>query len=410
MADSPLAALLRSEGEIVADACGRVDLLVGIPALNQARSIAHVVERVLAGVAKQQSVRRAAVLVVDAGSADGTPEAVPRAGQAELRATVVRLPQAGTRSRALLAVLAGAATVGPHVCAVVDAGLECVAPEGLDRLLAPVLRGEADYVSPTYAHPASEGTLTTNLLAPLTRALFGRRLHQVVGSCLAASPAMLSRFLAATDGAAELAAQGADVWLPLEAVASGSRVVEAAQGRKVLDPGVAPPDLATTLVQVVGAFFGLLERYRGVWIEVRGSLPIPHGGDPPLISRPAPGVRVERMVRAFRLGLKDLAPLWEEILPDETLARLYPLGLLGVDEFRFPADAWAQTVYAFAVAYQERRLPREHLLRAMTPLYLGRTAAFLLQAQAAPAEIPVLLEEMGRAFETEKDGLRARWR
>jgi hypothetical protein len=390
-------------------ACGDVELLVGIPALNQARSVAHVVERVLGGMTKRSAAGPAALVVVDAGSVDGTPEAVPRAADAGIRPAVVGL-QAATRGQAILEILAGAQRAGARACAVVDAGLESVSPEGLERLLAPVVTGEADYVSPTYSHPVSDGTLSTNLLAPLARALFGVRLQQIVGSCLALSPALLARLVAAPEAEAVHSQKAAEVWLPLEALAGGLRVVEAAQGRKVLDPGPTAPDLATTLVQVVGPFFGLMERYRATWAEVQGSRAPAHAGDPPLLSAPAAGVHPERMIRAFRLGLKDLLPLWEEILPEETLAQLYPLGLLAADEFRFPATAWAQAVYGFAVAHHERRLPREHLVRALTPLYLGRTAAFLLEAQAAPDRVPALLEEVGLAFEAEKDGLRARWR
>ena len=98
-------------------------------------------------------------------------------------------------------------------------------------------------------------------------------------------------------------------------------------------------------------------------------------------------------------------------MPEETLAHLYPLGILAGEDFRFPPPLWARVVSDFAVAFHERRLPREHLLRALTPLYLGRVAAFLLQANAvSPSRFPDLLEDIGRAFEGEKDSLRARWR
>jgi hypothetical protein len=117
------------------------------------------------------------------------------------------------------------------------------------------------------------------------------------------------------------------------------------------------------------------------------------------------------MVRAFRLGLKDLLPVWEQIMPEPTLARLYPLGLLGVDEFRLGPELWARVVSDFCVAYHERRLPHDHLLRALTPLYLGRVAAFLTEARALRAdEVPEMLAAVGRAFEAEKDSLVARWR
>jgi hypothetical protein len=117
------------------------------------------------------------------------------------------------------------------------------------------------------------------------------------------------------------------------------------------------------------------------------------------------------MVRAFHLGLKDLLPLWEQILVDETLGQLYPLGLLGPDEFRFSPPLWARVIADFAVAYHERRLPRDHLLRALTPLYLGRVAAFVLETQGGnPSRAADALERVRLAFEAEKAALSARWR
>jgi hypothetical protein len=87
------------------------------------------------------------------------------------------------------------------------------------------------------------------------------------------------------------------------------------------------------------------------------------------------------------------------------------LGLLSPEEFAFPAEHWARVVFDFAVAYHGQRLPREHLLRALTPLYLGRVAAFLRETRGQPPErIPTVLEAVGRAFEVEKAGLAARWR
>jgi hypothetical protein len=117
------------------------------------------------------------------------------------------------------------------------------------------------------------------------------------------------------------------------------------------------------------------------------------------------------MVRAFKLGLKDLLPLWEQVMPETTLSELYPLGM-GVDEeFQFPPALWARVVTDFAIAHHERKLPLDHLLRSLTPLYLGRVAAFHLEARARPsADIPESLEGIARAFEAEKERLVARWR
>jgi hypothetical protein len=188
-------------------------------------------------------------------------------------------------------------------------------------------------------------------------------------------------------------------------------VAEAHLGRKVLDTGLTAPDLATTLAQTVGPMFRLMDRHRAVWSEIAESTAVPRIGEPSSILPEAGDVPVDRMVRAFKLGLKDLAPVWEQALQEDTLAALYPLGLASPEEFEFSADHWARVVFDFAVAHHEQRLPRDLLLRALTPLYLGRVAAFLRDMHGrSPARIPVALEAVGRAFEVEKTGLVARWR
>jgi hypothetical protein len=144
---------------------------------------------------------------------------------------------------------------------------------------------------------------------------------------------------------------------------------------------------------------------------VAGSRAVPRAGDVPPPRPDASTPSVERMIGAFKLGLKDLLPIWEQVMPEATLGRLYPLALLSADEFVFPPDLWARAVADFAVAYHERRLARDHLIRALTPLYLGRVAAFLGEARARPgARLGEVLERIGAAFEAEKPHLVARWR
>jgi hypothetical protein len=222
---------------------------------------------------------------------------------------------------------------------------------------------------------------------------------------------VLDRWLAGAPAAPEWAAEGIEIALLAEALVSGGRLMEAHLGRKAVDPGAPQPDLATTLVQTLGPVLALMERHQEVWLDVRGSAPIPTLGEPPAVLAGGDAPHIDRMVRAFRLGLKDLLPVWEQIIPEPTLAQLYPLGLLSGEEFRLGPDLWARVVSDFCIAYHERRLPHDHLLRAITPLYLGRVATFLADALARPERaIPDSLEAIGRAFEAEKDALVARWR
>jgi hypothetical protein len=406
--------LLGTETLRLLDALGPTEVLVTVCALNQARSAPQVVEAVSKGLSGALAPRASAVLVVDAGVRGDSAEAIRAwAGSRPPVPPVrgIRVAGAPSRARAILAAVAAARHLEVSAWALVDAGLVSLSDEGLAQLLRPLLEGEADFVSPTFSHAPSEGTLTSNLLAPLCRALYGRRLQQVVGACAALSGRSLGRLLEVEPWDGDLSGHGLEIRLVVEALTSGDRIVEVHLGRKVLDPGLAPGDLAAILAHTVGPFFGLMDRYRSAWVGTPGSVPVPHIGGGPRLLPETGDAQVERMVRAFRLGLKDLLPVWEQAMSEETLGRLYPLGVLAPEEFQFPPDLWARIAVDFAVAYHEHRLPRDHLLRAITPLYLGRVASFLRQVQAAPpAQVPTILDTVGRAFEAEREALEARWR
>ena len=121
-------------------------------------------------------------------------------------------------------------------------------------------------------------------------------------------------------------------------------------------------------------------------------------------------VNVDRMISSFRQGLSDLAPIWEQILAPETLNSLQPLGACALQEFRIADSLWARIVYDAAVAYHNGVMPRDHLLKAFTPLYLGRTASFVLDTQGlTSAEAEGRIEMLCHAFEKDKSYLTARW-
>lgn len=408
------AQLLRDDDLRAIDALPAADVLVGVCALNQPRSAAQVVAAATAGLATTLAAWKGAVVVIEAGYRSETLDAVKRwlGGRPPgVPMCCVRIPGPPDRSRAILGAMAVARRLGSAACVLVNAGLTSLTPDGLARLARPVLAETADCVGPAYTHTVTEGTLTTNLLAPMCRALYGRQIQQILGGCAALCQRAVARLLESQAWEGDSTEHAVEIGLVVEALISGDRVAEAHLGRKVLDTGLTAPDLATTLAQTVGPLFRLMDRHRAVWSEITGSAAVPRIGDPPSVLPEAADVPVERMVRAFKLGLKDLLPIWEQALQEDTLALLYPLGLSPPEEFGFPAEHWARVVFDFAVAHHEQRLPRDLLLRALTPLYLGRVAAFLRDMHGrSPAQIPAVLDAVGRAFEAEKTALVARWR
>ena len=68
-------------------------------------------------------------------------------------------------------------------------------------------------------------------------------------------------------------------------------------------------------------------------------------------------------------------------------------------------------VYDFALAHRQRAINREHLLRAMTPLYLAWVASHALEIRdTSAASFQNSLERLALAYEKQKPYLLSRWR
>jgi len=148
-----------------------------------------------------------------------------------------------------------------------------------------------------------------------------------------------------------------------------------------------------------------------VWQRVRGSVPVPLIGDPPAVVLETPQVNVEGLIESFRLGYRELRDIWTWTMPPKSIVDLRRLLDVPPQRFRLDDDLWARIVYDFALGYRLRVLPRDHLLRSLTPLYLGWLASMILQVRDVPPEgADARIEQLALAFEAEKPYLVSRWR
>jgi len=169
-------------------------------------------------------------------------------------------------------------------------------------------------------------------------------------------------------------------------------------------------DLATMFNQVVSSVYTLMGEYPDVWKGVKETQPIPTFGHPQEIEPESIAVHWERMMRIFRLAVKDLMEIWRKALPAETARRLASIGRLSDDAFHFPQDLWVRLVYDLAVAYQKRSVHRDHLLKSMVPLYLGWVASFIKENREASAQgVDDWVESLCRVFEEMKPYLVEHW-
>lgn len=375
------------------DALGEVEIVVGVPSYNNVRTIRQVMEAAHTGVLDAFPGRKALIVNSDSGSKDGTLEVIRELGVNSNTFLTVehplypvhhltmpyhRVPGKASAYRTLFRITE---LTQARALAVADADLSSITPQWFGELLRPVLDQQYDYVAPFYRRDKYEGTLTSGLVYPLTRALYGRRVRQPIGGEFGISRRLGSRFLNGDVWNTELASYGFDVWMTTTAIAENFHVCQAHLGGRIHDSTEPTPDLSSVLAQVVGSVFGLMETYDKVWRNVLGSLPAPLLGNPFEPRPDPPPLDVGRHLASYRQAMRDLLPVYERIISLSQLRELNSAAERADAEFALSDEVWVAVIYDFALAYHRRVMDREHLVKSLTPLYLGWVASFARQIE-----------------------------
>jgi glycosyltransferase involved in cell wall biosynthesis len=399
-----------------------VDILVGIPSFNNAKTIGHVVRAVEAGLNKYFPGSRSVLVNSDGGSTDGTTDVV-REASADLDAVLVDhraggfrklvtpyhgIPGKGSAFRTIFEI---ARQLGATACAVVDADLRSITPEWIELLIKPVLEEGYDYVAPYYMRHKYDGTITNTIVYPLTRALYGKRIRQPIGGDFGFSGKLASFYLEKDVWESDVARFGIDIWMTTTAIANGFKICQAFLGAKIHDAKDPGADLSAMLHQVVGSVFGLMEEYAPTWRSIADSEPVATFGFVYSVGLEPIHVNLEKMIEMFRMGVRDLDAFYRSFLPGDTLVFLRALAALGdVKTFAYPDREWVRTVMSFALACHRKVVRREHIIKSLTPLYLGKVASFVIENWDSSAdEVERRLEQLCLAFERDKSYLVERW-
>src|SRR5215469_6187990 len=130
---------------------GEVDIVVGVPTYNDARTVGQVVQNVRAGLLKYFPRERAVIINADGGSRDGTQDLVRAASISDtvlapdvqalrtLHSISTRYEGGPANGIALNTIFAAADLLQARACAVVSPGSTTLEPEWTDKLLRPTL-------------------------------------------------------------------------------------------------------------------------------------------------------------------------------------------------------------------------------------------------------------------------------
>jgi glucosylglycerate synthase len=300
--------------------------------------------------------------------------------------------------------------LGARACGVIASDLRAVTPQWIFGLVEPALEKGFDLVTPCYSGHKFERLLNKSIIAPLNRSLYGARMQNPMGPDFGLSGKLLQQI-----SRQESRSPAAQALSPLPsitptAVAAGMQICEANVGMR-LPPSTDPKDLSSLLAQVMGPIFLDMERNAAVWQRVRGSHAVPRFGDPAPPPAESGTADLRRMLESFQIGAQNLQDVWSLVLPPKTMLETVRLAHLPADQFRMPDELWVSIVYDFALAHRLRTISRDHLLRSMTPLYLGWVVSYALEMEAAsPEAVESRLERLSKAFEAGKAYLMSRWR
>ncbi len=392
---------------------GKADILVGIPSFNNAHSISHVVRAVQAGLAKYFPDKKTVLVNSDGGSMDGTMDIVQRTTIDDFRSILVShrmesfskiaipyhgIPGKGSAFRTIFEI---ARALDVKACAVVDSDLRSITPEWIELLIKPVIEDGFDYVAPLYHRHKYDGTITNSIVYPLTRSLYGKDVRQPIGGDFGFSGRMATFYLTKEVWDSDVARYGIDIWMTTTAIANNFKICQAFLGAKIHDAKDPGADLSAMLYQVVGATFDLMEEYPETWKKVQKTEAVPVFGFTYEVGLEPVSVNINRMLDKFRLGAKELGSIWGNVLSPETMRHLARLAGTTEENFHMPDSIWVDIIYSFALAAHRKAINKEHLLKSLTPLYIGRTASFVIETREANGpevedKINKLCEEYGR--------------
>lgn len=423
--DNPRSALPRDASRRL-DEIGRADVLVGIPAVESAETIAHVATAVEAGLRKHFGELDAVICISDGGSRDGTLHAALEAGVGDQTATLLVPPSTPVprkvgftyegppgKGSALRAIFEAAARLEVRACAVVDADLRSITPTWIDRLLTPIVHHSYEYVAPLYARHKYDGTITNSIAYPLTAALYGARLRQPIGGEFGLSGDLARAFASEQAWDTDVARFGVDIWMTTEALVRGARTCQAVLGAKLHDPRDPGKDLGPMFRQVVGTLFSLAGRHRQRWWEVDRVAEITTFGFPSDYAVEPIEVSLPLLTWKFVDGYVRHRDIWHQVLSEESLDGLEDAVRRASEDSRglvLDRDLWFRVVYDFLAAHAAGTVDPGSLLDSLLPLFYGRTATVVEESRDdTDQEADARVEAGVDAAVALKPHLRARW-
>lgn len=391
----------------------KCDIVVAIPSFNESETIVRTTECAARGLLDHFSHLGGVIVNCDNHSADGTREAFFSARSEIPRIYVSTPPGMSGKGNNLRNVFELVRRLEAKAVVVVEADIMNIGPHWIKKLADPVLKGMG-YVCPLYVRHKYEATLTSSIVYPLTRCLYGRRVRQPNAGDFAFKGDLVDAFLDSPVWTDWVQQFGIDTWMTTIALSSRIPLSQAFIGapkiHRVRDPYA---HLAPLFRQIVGTIFDLMITYADFWRQVKWSKPAALSGmEAQEVETPLPvEVNTARLHERFVQGFDSFGHVWQTVFDQTVYHKLVEIRGLGIQHFSLPSQTWARILFDAATSYRSMGVAeRVNLLDALLPLYLGKVLTLVKKTERMSLQqAEEYVESECTIFEENKPHLVKRW-
>jgi glucosylglycerate synthase len=206
----------------------------------------------------------------------------------------------------------------------------------------------------------------------------------------------------------DVAREGIDVWMTVEATLGGARLGQATLGPKYHRTPDSLALIEAKFLQEVGALFRMGYLHERRWRAAESLAPgISTFGEP--VQRPLPPL--EEAQEAEEVAPAPLRDQWQAILMPPTLDAVIALFEEGAGA-SFNDQLWARVVYDFLIVYNLGEGDPDKVVTSLFPLYQLRWRTLKAEAARHPdpqVALDRLIERQAAVFNEEVDYLFQQW-
>lgn len=389
----------------------RADIVVAIPSFNEAEFIAYPTIQTDKGLVEYFGDLNSVIINCDNRSQDATKEVFFNT-PTEMPKIYISTPEGvrgkGSNLRNLFHLMV---KLGAGAAVVVDADLKSITPKWVANLGGPILKGFG-LVAPLYIRHKYEDAITSMLVYPMTRALYGRRVRNPIGGDLAISGDMAELFLREETWPKSASGFGIDLWMIAMAARHRIPICQSFVGHPKIHRNAPFEKSEALLKEMLETLFTLMVRFDDFWPKVRWSKPTALYGlqeGEMDVANPVSIDEEDLHVRFIR-GFETFEELWRRVINESYVNKLSEVKGLSLSQFNFPTHLWAGVLYDFALAYKRGEVEPSGMINSILPIFYGRMLSFARKTERmSTPQADDEVEQNCLVFEETKSYLAQRW-